>query len=215
MSSTPPAAAAPRTRDAERSRRQILAAARAVFAAHGLSGARIDEVALRAEVDKRLIYYYYGNKDGLFQAVLEEVYVGIRSAEAGLHLDELPPVEAITRLIDFTWDYYLEHPEFITLINTENQHCAAHLARSERILALHSPLISTLGAVLERGRAEGLFRGGVDPQQLYISIAGLSYFYLSNQHTLSVIFGRPAVAPKALSERIAHVRDVILGYLLR
>jgi AcrR family transcriptional regulator len=205
----------PRTRDAERSRQALLAAARAAFAESGLGGTRIDDIASRAGVDKRLVYYYFGTKDALFTAVLEEVYAGIRNAEAELRLAELPPVEAITRLVDFTWSYHLEHPEFITLINSENLHRAAHIAQSERIRTLHSPLIGTLGAVLERGREEGVFRGGVDPQQLYISIAGLCYFYLSNRHTLGVIFGRPVDSPKALHERISHVREMVLGYLLR
>lgn len=204
-----------RTRDAERSRQAILSAALAAFAEHGLGGTRIDDVAARAGVDKKLIYYYFRTKDGLFSAVLEEVYAGIRNAEAELHLAELPPVEAITRLVDFTWAYHLEHPEFITLINSENLHRAAHIAQSERIRTLHSPLIGTLGTVLERGREEGVFCGGVDPQQLYISIAGLCYFYFSNRHTLGVIFGRPVDTPKALHERLSHVREMVLGYLLR
>ncbi|MEY2894014.1 MAG: hypothetical protein RJA98_3922 [Pseudomonadota bacterium] len=212
----PPATVAePRTRDPERTRRAILDAARNAFADKGLGGTRLDDVAERAGVDKKLVYYYFKNKDGLFLAALEDVYVGIRSAEAELRLSALPPLAAITALVDFTWYYYLEHPEFIALINSENLHRAQHLAQSQRIREIHSPLIATLGEVLERGRTEGLFRGGVDPLQLYMSIAGLTYFYLSNQHTLSVIFGRPADAPKALAERISHVRDVILGYLLR
>lgn len=210
-----PAAPENRIRDAERSRQSILAAARAEFSERGLGGTRIDDVAARAGLDKRLIYYYFKTKDQLFAAVLEEVYAGIRSAEAELRLSELPPVEAITRLVDFTWQYYLDHPEFITLINSENLHRAVHIAQSERVRTLNSPLISMLGAVLERGRDEGVFRGGVDPQQLYISIAGMCYFYLSNRHTLSVVFGRPVDTPKALAERISHVREVVLGYLLR
>ncbi|PXW97407.1 TetR family transcriptional regulator [Sphaerotilus hippei] len=210
-----PPATESRTRDAERSRQALLAAARTAFAEQGLGGTRLDDVAARAGLDKRLIYYYFKNKDQLFTAVLEEVYAGIRSAEAELHLGELPPVEAITRLVDFTWQYYLDHPEFIALINDENLHRAQHLARSGRIPELHSPLVVTLGAVLERGRTDGVFRGGVDPQQLYISIAGMCYFYLSNRHTLSVIFGRAVDQPKALAERISHVREVVMGYLLR
>jgi AcrR family transcriptional regulator len=204
-----------RTRDAERSRQAILDAARQAFSEQGLGGTRLDDVAARAGVDKRLVYYYFKSKDQLFQAALEAVYEGIRSAEAQLRLAELPPVEAITRLVDFTWQYYLDHPDFIALINSENLHRARHLAQSSRIRELHSPLVATLGDVLERGRAQGLFRGGVDPQQLYVSIAGLTYFYLSNQHTLSVIFGQPANTPKALAERISHVREVVLGYLLK
>lgn len=209
---TPPE---PRTRDAERSRQQILDAARQAFAEHGLGGTRLDDVAQRAGVDKKLIYYYFQNKDTLFLAALEDVYAGIRQAEEALNLTALPPKNAITLLIDFTWQYYLAHPEFIALINSENLHRAEHLAQSTKIREMNSPLIATLGEVLKRGQLEGTFRSGVDPAQLYMSIAGLTYFYLSNRHTLSVIFGRPADAPKALAERISHVREVILGYLLK
>ena len=118
------------------------------------------------------------------------------------------------RLIEFTWDYYREHPEFITLLNSANLHRARHLSESQRARELNSPVIETLGAVLERGRREGTFRGGVDPVQLYVSIAGLAYFYLSNSHTLSAIFGRDLLAPKARAERLSHMTEVIMGYLL-
>lgn len=215
MIAKPPAPPEPRTRDAERSRQQILEAARQAFAEHGLGGTRLDDVAQRAGVDKRLIYYYFQNKDNLFLAALEDVYAGIRQAEEALNLTALPPKDAITLLIDFTWQYYLAHPEFIALINSENLHRAEHLAQSTKIQEMNSPLIATLGEVLARGQREGVFRNGVDPAQLYMSIAGLTYFYLSNRHTLSVIFGRPADAPMALAERISHVREVVLGYLLK
>jgi hypothetical protein len=115
--------------------------------------------------------------------------------------------------VEFTWDYYLEHPEFLTLLNSANLHRARHLTDSRRARELNSPLIETLAAVLERGRREGVFRGGVDPVQLYVSIAGLSYFYLSNSHTLSAIFGRDLLAPRARAERLSHMTEVILGYL--
>jgi AcrR family transcriptional regulator len=206
---------APRTRDADRSREAILAAARDEFAAHGLGGARVDRIAERAAVNKKLIYYYFENKESLFRAVLEEAYLNIRAAEQQLHLADLPPEQAVRRLTEFTWHYYLEHPEFLTLLNSENLHRARHIRGSERARALNTPLIETLGAILERGRAAGVFRGGVDPLQLYISIAGIAYFYLSNQHTLSTIFGRDLMTPKALNERLSHVCDVILGYVLR
>ena len=112
-------------------------------------------------------------------------------------------------------DYYLEHPEFITLLNSANLHLARHLAKSERVREMNSPLIKTLGEILERGRIEGVFRGGIDPLQLYISIAGLAYFYLSNNHSLTAIFGRDLMTPKARNERLSHMTDVILGYALK
>lgn len=204
-----------RTRDADRTQQAILQAATDEFAASGLGGARVDGIAGRAGVNKRLIYYYFGSKEALFLAVLENAYAQIREAEKALHLQDHDPQTAIRRLIEFTWHYYLCHPEFLTLLNSENLHRARHLEMSARIQEMNSPLIQLLGEVLERGRKEGLFRGGVDPVQLYISIAGLAYFYLSNNPTLSTIFGRDLLAPVALSERLSHINDVVLGYLLR
>ena len=205
----------PRSRDADRSQLAILASARDEFSARGLAGARMDSIAERAGLNKRLIYYYFGSKDDLFLAVLERVYADIREAEQRLHLEEIDPVEAIRQLVSFTWNYYLEHPEFITLLNSENLHCAAHLKRSDRIQEMNSPLVQLLDTVLERGRRDDLFRAGVDPVQLYISIASLCYFYLSNNHTLSAIFGRDLRAPKAMAQRLSHMTDLVLGYVLR
>jgi AcrR family transcriptional regulator len=205
----------PRTRDADRSQQAILAAARDEFHEHGLGGARVDRIAERAGVDKKLLYYYFDNKDRLFQAVLEDTYRGIRGAEQQLQLQSLPPAEALRALVTFTWNYYLEHPEFLTLLNSANLHRARHLASSTRARSLNTPLIQTLGEVLERGRREGVFRGGVDPMQLYISIAALAYFYLGNRHTLSAIFGRDLMSAKARHERLSHMGEVILGYVLR
>jgi AcrR family transcriptional regulator len=213
MAREPSPAGEERTRDADRSQNTILAAARDEFAECGLGGARVDRIAERAGLNKRLIYYYFEDKEQLFQAVLEQAYRDIREQERGLRLTELEPAMAVRRLIEFTWDYYLQHPEFITLLNSANLHRARHLSESKRARELNSPVIETLAAVLERGRREGTFRGGVDPVQLYVSIAGLSYFYLSNSHTLSAIFGRDLLSARARSERLSHMADVILGYL--
>lgn len=202
-----------RLRDADRSQSTILAAARDEFAEYGLGGARVDRIAERAGLNKRLIYYYFEDKEKLFQAVLEQAYRDIREQEERLHLTELEPATAVRRLIEFTWDYYLQHPEFLTLLNSANLHKARHLAESRRARELNSPLVETLATVLERGRKEGSFRGGVDAVQLYVSIAGLAYFYLSNSHTLSAIFGRDLLSPRARSERLSHMTEVILGYL--
>ena len=204
-----------RLRDADRSQGAIFSAARDEFAEHGLGGARMDRIAERAGLNKRLIYYYFDDKEKLFQAVLEQAYADIREAEQALKLEELDPVEAIRRLVAFTWEHYLKHPEFLTLLNSANLHKARHLQESQRAREMNSPLIATLAEVLERGRREGSFRGGVDPLQLYVSIAGLSYFYLSNNHTLSAIFARDLMSPKARNERLTHMCDVILGYVLK
>jgi AcrR family transcriptional regulator len=204
-----------RTRDADRTQQEILRAAMDEFSERGLGGARIDSIAERAGVNKRLIYYYFAGKDELFLAVLEQTYADIREAEHELHLETANPAAAVRRLVAFTWNHYLAHPEFLTLLNSENLHRARHLKQSSRIREMNSPLIQTLGAVLERGRSDGVFRGGVDALQLYISIAGLAYFYLSNNPTLSTIFGRDLMTPKALAERLSHITEVVMGYVLR
>jgi AcrR family transcriptional regulator len=201
------------TRDAVRTQAAILEAATQEFARHGLGGARVDSIAARAKTNKRMLYYYFGGKEDLFLAVLERAYEHIRLEEQKLRLSDLPPVEGVTQLIVFTWNYYLGHPEFMTLLNSENLHRAQHLKRSRKIRAMHSPLIATLSEVLARGAREGVFRGGVDPVQLYVSIAALGYFYLSNNHTLSTIFGRDLMAAKAKAARLAHIKSLVLGYL--
>ena len=205
----------PRSRDADRSQAIILNAARDEFAEHGLGGARVDRIAERAGLNKRLIYYYFEDKEKLFQAVLEQAYLHIREAEHKLNLLTQKPADAIRSLVEFTWNYYLAHPEFLTLLNSANLHRARHLETSQSVREMNSPLIATLGEILERGRKDGSFRGGIDPLQLYVSIAGLSYFYLSNNHTLSAIFGRDLMTPKSRSERLSHICEVTLGYVLR
>ena len=215
MSRAPAPAADERLRDADRSQATILAAARDEFAEHGLGGARMDRIAERASLNKRLIYYYFEDKEQLFRAVLENAYAGIREEEQKLNLLDLKPADALRRLVEFTWHYYLDHPEFLTLLNSANLHKARHLQESRRARQMNSPLIEMLAEILERGRKDGTFRGGIDPLQLYVSIAGLSYFYLSNNHTLSAIFGRDLLSGKAKNERLAHMCDVILGYALR
>ena len=203
------------TRDPEKNRSRILAAALEEFARYGLGGARVDRIAARAGANKRMLYYYYGNKEALFLAVLESRYAHIRRAELGLHLGALDPAEGIRRLIAFTWNYYLKHPEFLTLLNSENLHRGRHIRRSRQIPAMHSPLIAMLRDLLERGARAGKFRRGVDPVQLYISIAGLGYFYLGNRHTLSTIFERDLLSSRSKSERLKHMTALVLGYLAK
>ncbi|HEV8097214.1 MAG TPA: TetR/AcrR family transcriptional regulator [Burkholderiales bacterium] len=207
--------AAPRNnrRNPERNKDRILRAATDEFARHGLGGARVDRIAERAGANKRMLYYYYGNKEALFLAVLESRYAHIRRAEQGLRLGDLDPAEGMRRLIAFTWNYYLKHPEFLTLLNSENLHQGRHLRRSRQIAAMHSPLVAMLKDLLERGARKGEFRNDVDPVQLYISIAALGYFYLSNRHTLSTIFERDLLAARSKSERLKHMTALVLGYL--
>ena len=202
-------------RNPARNQERILKAATEEFARFGLGGARVDRIAARAGANKRMLYYYYGNKEDLFLKVLEARYAHIRRAELGLHLLDLDPIQGMRRMVEFTWNYYLKHPEFLTLLNSENLHRGRHLKRSRDIAAMHSPLIALLRDLLIRGERAGKFRKGVDPVQLYISIAGLGYFYLSNRHTLSTIFERDLLAPKSKAERLKHMTELVLGYLAK
>jgi AcrR family transcriptional regulator len=200
-------------RDPERTRAAILQAATEEFTSKGLTGARVDHIARKSGVNKRMIYYYYGDKDGLYLAVLEATYSAIRHAEIGLHLGDRNPVEGMRELIRFTWDYFIEHPEFLSLLANENMHEARFLKQSRKIRDLHSPLVGMITSLLQRGEKDGVFKPGIDPVQLYISIASLGFFYMSNRHTLSTIFGRDLGAPAALQTRGDHIADVVLGYL--
>jgi AcrR family transcriptional regulator len=202
-------------RDPERTKARILEAATEEFARYGLGGARVDRIAERAGANKRMLYYYFGSKEDLFLAALEASYARIRSAEKALDLEHRDPREALRRLVEFTWKYYLEHPEFMTLLNSENLHKGRHVQRSRRVHQLHGPLVETLRAILRRGERDGLFRAGIDPVQLYISIAGEGYFYLSNRYTLSRIFERDLMAPRALAGRARHITQTILNSVRR
>jgi AcrR family transcriptional regulator len=208
---TPPKRVA--IRDAEATRRRILQAARSEFARYGLGGARIERIAEAARTNKRMLYYYFGNKEGLFLAALEATYDDIRAAERKLHLEALEPLRAIERLVRFTWAYFVEHPEFMMMLNSENLHKARHLKKSKQIHAMNSPLIATVGKILRRGEKEGTVRPGVDPLQLYISIAALAYFYLSNASTLSVTFGRDVLSKPEMKQRIEHVVELVVAGL--
>jgi AcrR family transcriptional regulator len=202
-----------RARNPELTRREILEAARAEFCDHGLGGARVDRIAQRAAVNKRLIYHYFASKEGLYTAVLEDAYRQIRGGERALDLEHHAPLEAMRRLVRFTFEHFLANPCFIRLLNTENLHRARYLRRLPAIRELHSPLIGQIADILKRGMADGLFRRDVDPVQLYITIAALGYFYLSNVHTLSTIFAVDLAAPARLATRSAHIEAVVLGYL--
>ena len=171
-------------RDPEGMRIRILEAAKQEFAAHGLAGARVDRIAANAGANKRMLYYHVGNKEDLYLEVLEGAYEKIRAEERGLDLEHLDPPKAIERLIDFTWNYFLRNPEFLALLNTENLAKARHLKRSTKVKSMHSPFVEMIRTVVKRGVESGDFRVAVDPVQLYISIAGLCFFYLSNSATL-------------------------------
>jgi AcrR family transcriptional regulator len=215
MSQAEPLEKPKRLRDATATRRRILKAATSEFAKKGLAGARVDEIASRADINKRMLYVYFGNKEELFLAVLEEAYADIRTAERKLDLDHLDPVNALKTLVRFTWSYYLKHPDFLRLINSENLHRARHLKRSTRIKEMHSPFVKMIADLLKRGVKGGVFRRGIDPNQLYISIAALGYYYLTNRFTLSVIYGKNLGAEPALDERLAAIEDMVLRTVLK
>jgi AcrR family transcriptional regulator len=206
---------AARTRDPVASRRRILAAAKSEFARRGLAGARVDRIAERAGINKRMIYHYFNNKNDLYLTVLEDAYADIRAAERGLALEGLEPVAAITRLVEFTWGYYIRNPEFLRLLVNENIHRAAHLKRSRRIAEMHSPFVALIEDLLRRGVAAGEFRDGLDARQVYISIAALGFYYLNNQYTLGVIYGTDLGAKPALERRREVIVDTVLCYLRR
>lgn len=200
-------------RDPERTSASILAAAVTEFTEKGYAGARIDSIAEKSGANKRMIYHYFGDKDGLYLAVLESAYIGIRSSETELQLANLEPVEAIEKLVAFTWNYFIEHPEFLSILATENLHRAKFLKKSKKVLQLHSPQVSMISDVLKRGAESGVFRRGVDPIYVYISIASLGIFYLSNRWTLSTIFARDLTAQGEIRAWGKHISAVILGYL--
>ncbi len=204
------AAPKPRVRDAEATRTRILDAAKREFAKCGLGGARVDVIADKARANKRMIYHYFGSKEGLFQTVLEAAYVDIRTAEQKLNLDHLEPGAALERLVRFTWDYYLKNPEFITLVNSENLHRAKHLKKSEVIKVVSRKFVAMVGGILDRGVAVGVFRAGIDPVQLNITIAAIGYYYLTNRFTGSIVFERDLMERAALDDRLRFNIDTIM-----
>ncbi|MSP49618.1 MAG: TetR/AcrR family transcriptional regulator [Alphaproteobacteria bacterium] len=202
-----------RTPDAESTRRNILEVANEEFAAKGFSGARIDEIAARTSTSKRMIYYYFTDKEGLFVAVLEEAYRRIRSIENTLELEHLGPEEALKKLVGFTFDYQNANQDFIRLVMVENIHNGAHLKRSRVIHDVNVTVIDTIGRLYRRGVADGVFRKGLDPIDIHMSISSLCFFNVSNRATFSLIFERDMASPRALAQRRAIVVDTILRYI--
>lgn len=203
----------PQRRDPAATQGKLLAAARREFSDRGLAGARVDEIAARAGVNKQLVYHYFGDKDALYRAVIEWVYEEIRAQERELNLDGLPPEQAIKKLIESSFDYLAAHPDFIVLLNDENRGGARHVRGSRKLEAMHSPLVSMVSSILSEGVKAGVFRKGINAVHLYISIAGLSYFYFSNTPTLSAIFGKNLSSKAARLDRRKHVVDLVMHSL--
>ena len=195
--------AAQATRDA------ILRAATKVFARHGFAGGRVEQISKAAKSYDRMIYYYFGSKEGLFIAVIEETYRRFNEAEQGLVLDTTQPLAALDAMIRFVWTYYQKNPEFITLLNSENLLRGKHIAKSARAKDYSSPALAITDSVLQAGIAQGLFRPTLNARDLYLMIASMAYFYLSNRFTLSSFLGENLEAPAALAHWEAFVIDAV------
>jgi AcrR family transcriptional regulator len=204
-----------RKRDASATRGRILVAAMEEFAARGLPDARIEDVAMRAGANRRMIYYYFGSKEGLYLAALEAAYAELMDEERKIDVEKLDPIEAITTLVRLKIDHYTRYPRFVAFVNMENLYKARHLRNSKRLGEFKTPLTQIIDRVLKRGQQTGLFRKGIDPVDLYISICALGYMYFSNQYTLGVIFKRKLISPKALEQRKATIADFVTSYLTR
>ena len=202
-----------RPRDAAATSDRILEAAIVEFAEHGYAGARIDAIAQRADANMRMLYHYFGSKNNLYLCVLEKVFERIRLKEQKLNLTSLAPLPAMMKLFDFTYEHFGSNPLFIRILTNENLLDGVYLSRSVRVSSLSSPLLVAMKEVLRRGEAEGVFRRGIDPLQLYVSMVAMSYFHISNAPTLSHLFSANLSAGRWRSERRRHGREMLEAYL--
>jgi AcrR family transcriptional regulator len=202
-----------RLRDAERTRAELLEVATEVFSEQGYSGARVDEIAERTRTTKRMIYYYFGGKEGLYLAVLEAAYRRIREAEQGLHADHLAPVDAVRRIAELTFDHHHDHPGFIRLVSVENIHNGQHLRKVESLRDLGTPAASLLDDVLARGRASGELRGDVDAVDVHMLISSYCVFQVANAATFGFLFGRDMLAPDVRERHRRILGDIVVGWL--
>jgi AcrR family transcriptional regulator len=203
----------PRKPDAALTRQDILAVAREEFAEHGLSGARVDAIAARTRTTKRMIYYYFGSKEGLYLAVLQQAYADIRQVEQELELSRLPPTEAIRRVVDFTFDYHDANPGFVRLVGIENIHKGRHLAQLDILRNLNARMIDTLVEILRQGEETGEFRPGMDPVDLHMMISAFCFYRVSNRHTFGTLFRRDLSDPATKAGHKRMIGDAILGLL--
>lgn len=199
----------------ENLKRKLLLCAINEFAEYGYEGARVDNIVKSAGCSKQTVYHHYGNKENLFIEVLEYTYDDIRSKESLQVYDADNPVENLERIIDFTWNYYRDNIWFLKIINTENQSRGVHLKKSTRISEINSTHINIMSGIVQKGESKGLFRSGIDPVQLNISIAALGFFYLVNQHTLSHIYKFELTESEALEKRHAVIKDTIMRWVLK
>ena len=204
---------AERVRDPERTRAEILAVATREFADRGYAGARVDEIAAKTRTTKRMIYYYFGGKQQLYVAVLEQAYARIRELEQGVDVEHLDPVAALRELAGLTFDHHEAHPDFIRLVSIENIHRGEHLATSEVLTTLATPALDVLGAILARGRAEGLFRDDVDALDVHQVISAFCVFRTANRHTFGAIFGRDMLDPAGRDHQRRLLGDLVVATL--
>lgn len=198
----------------QKTRSMILDGALAEFAQKGFDGARIDEIALRAGVNKNLLYHHYGSKDGLFTALLERTYEAIRSRQNDLQLRGMDPADGMRKLVLFTGRIWIQFPEFLRLLQSENLNGGRHVLASMEIRRMYNPLLETIDDLLQRGTRSGLFRKGINPIDLYISISALTAHYISNSHTFEAVFGQRLLSPQRLKQRLDHAADMVLRYVL-
>jgi len=202
-----------RTRDAERTRAEIIDVATREFADKGYAGARVDEIAAKMSTTKRMIYYYFGNKEQLYIEVLEHAYAGIRAIEQKLDVAHLDPVDAMRQLAELTFDHHESHPDFIRLVSIENIHRAEHIARSTVLSGLADPALDVLARILHRGHATGVFRGDVDPLDIHMVISSFCVFRIANRHTWGAIFKRDMLDPRWRAQHRRLLGDLVLDYL--
>jgi AcrR family transcriptional regulator len=202
-----------RTNDPERTKANILEVAEAEFGEKGLAGARIDEIAELTRTSKRMIYYYFGSKEGLYLAVLEETYRRVREVEAELHLEDLEPEDALRRLVAFTFDHHLHHESYIRMVMAENINRGTFIAQSQRIQELNVPAIAAIRKLYERGVKNGTFRKGLDPVDIHASISALSFFNVSNRHTFGLIFKLDMQSPAYIAQRRENVVEMIVRFV--
>lgn len=202
-----------RKNDPEGTRRNILEIARQEFSENGLSGARIDLIAERTRTSKHMIYYYFGSKEGLYQAVLEMAYTGIREREGELDLEGLEPREALRRLVEATFDYDAAHPDFVSLVSMENLHHARYIEPSEGIREVNAVIIERLAGILERGVRQGVFRADVDAVDVHMAISSLCFFRVANRYTFKALFKRDLLNPRARAHHKRMIGAAILGML--
>lgn len=202
-----------REQAAQTTRDNILKAATKVFARYGYEGGSVEKISKAAKSFDRMIYYYFGSKEGLYIAVLEDAYRRMRSIESQLHLEDLPPEEALRRLVAFTFDHHAGNEFFIRLVMTENMERGAYLAQSKSIQELNVPAIQAIRHLYERGVAQGVFRPGLDPVDIHASISALTFFNVSNQHTFGLIFKDESRSREALATRRANVVEMVVRFV--